>query len=808
MAAAPPLRDRLSFLHRLPILLKGTSDDDTPCPGYLFEEIAKISHESLGSSQCLLEYLLNRLDSSSGHVKLKVLKILLYLCGHGSSSFLLTLRRNSALIQEATGLAWPSMKGSRTISAAPEGSPEGVDLSLVGLPPPMSQRPSSASATKSIVRSVSVATGTEPRKKALEAAGPGGSRAINNLRRSNSTTQVNQSWTSSPRPADPSDFLMLFEGGASGRRRMASPSKASSEKEASWNVLAEKCPCDPQDDQPRGFGLPASVQSPSTLDSALGPRRKECALAPSFTVNNRSNKGAVGNCVTTMVHNHYSSLKKASPPKSSNQTAPSLNNIIKAAAHESTEGSDFGKPRKNFSGGSHSTRGATSLLRRKEVTEEEAERFIHQVNQAAVTIQRWYRRQVQRRQAGAASLEHLLASKREGQRQRLGRGNLLDLHRQEETARKKAREEKARRARQAAIQELQQKRAQKASEAEHRPPKDRPETRAPGQPRPMQEPPLVPGSVTHPALKANNANVSVYPTGPGDPCPPASESFPQPQQPPEDKPQAIHSQDAAREDLEVLGTARGKARARATLDELLDTLRILEEEPEPLPRPRTYHKDRYAWTDEEDDTNSLTADNLEKFGKLSAPPGPPDDGTLLSEAKLQSIMNFLDEMERSAQDQPAPHRESLVLEAGPRLLELGSERSASMMRLKLEVEEKKQAMVLLQRALAQQRDLTIRRVKETEKELSRQLRQQKEHYEATIQRHLSFIDQLIEDKKILSEKCEAVVAELKHGDQRCQERVAQMQEQHELVSSLMVLVMSEFLGHTASWPEDAGPGGW
>lgn len=107
MAAPPPLRDRLSFLHRLPILLKGTSDDDVPCPGYLFEEIAKISHESVGSSQCLLEYLLNRLDSSSGHVKLKVLKILLYLCSHGSSSFLLILRRNSALIQEATVFAGP-----------------------------------------------------------------------------------------------------------------------------------------------------------------------------------------------------------------------------------------------------------------------------------------------------------------------------------------------------------------------------------------------------------------------------------------------------------------------------------------------------------------------------------------------------------------------------------------------------------------------------------------------------------------------------------------------------------------------------
>ncbi|KAL1779355.1 centrosomal protein of 131 kDa isoform X1 [Sigmodon hispidus] len=1235
MAAAPPLRDRLSFLHRLPILLKGTSDDDIPCPGYLFEEIAKISHESVGSSQCLLEYLLNRLDTGSGHVKLKVLKILLYLCGHGSSSFLLILKRNSALIQEATAFAGPpdplhgnslyqkvraaaqdlgstlfsdamplppsqppqalppagmgaqarphsalqgfgyskewgqtgsagktflstiqraaevmanavragpenpstqgplphgdtyqpavtpstshthpnpgnlilgaravrhqpgqagggwdeldsgpssqnssctsnlsraSDSGSRSgssgsdshsgtsrepgdlteraeamapndcqqelslvrtvtqgprvflsreetqhfikecgllnceavlelllrqlvgtseceqmrtlcaiasfgsadllpqehvlllcrqqlqelgagnpgpvtnkatkilrhfeascgqrlpalrpcaqpnsaavlvgtgdlltspvpppgsqaflqplssttvmprnpgsppssdtcpsaaledvsqvktqlVSSSEQGTgfgqspektdtpedssssclwnpnslfegmelvacprlpcpssrdlqpglqkeavdcaeeaqkcqtigeyipllhPEVMDLSLVGLPPPMSQRPSSASATKSIVRSMSVATGSEPRKKALEATGPGGSRAINNLRRSNSTTQVNQSWAGSLRSAEPSDFLMLFEGDASGRKRVASLSKASSGKEASWNVL---------DDQPKGFALPASVQSPSTLDSALGPRRKECALAPSFTVNNRSNKGAVGNCVTTMVHNHYASLKKASPPKSSNQTAPSLNNIMKAAAREGSEGSDLGKPRKNFPGGNHSARGTTGLLRRKEVTEEEAERFIHQVNQAAVTIQRWYRRQVQRRQAGAASLERLLASKREGQRQRLGSGNLLDLHRQEEAARKKAREEKARRARQAAIQELQQKRAQKAGETEHRLPKDRPETRAVGQPRPIQEPPLMP-TVTTQQTKANNASASIYPAGPGDPCPPATVSSPELPQPPEDKPQDIQSQDVAREDLEVLGRSRSKVRARATLDELLDTLRLLEEEPEPLPRPKTYHKDRYAWTDEEDDTNSLTADNLERFGKLSAPQGPPDDGTLLSEAKLQSIMSFLDEMEKSGQDRPAPQRESLVLETGPRPLELGPEGSTSMMRLKLEVEEKKQAMVLLQRALAQQRDLTIRRVKETEKELNRQLRQQKEHYEATIQRHLSFIDQLIEDKKILSDKCEAVVAELKQGDQRCRERMAQMQEQHELEIKKLKELMS------------------
>ncbi|XP_043353496.1 AP-4 complex accessory subunit tepsin isoform X2 [Dermochelys coriacea] len=68
---AAPLRDRLGFLSRLPTLMKGTSDDDIPCPGYLFEEIAKISHDSPGSSQCLLEHLLNRLQTNSCHVKLK-----------------------------------------------------------------------------------------------------------------------------------------------------------------------------------------------------------------------------------------------------------------------------------------------------------------------------------------------------------------------------------------------------------------------------------------------------------------------------------------------------------------------------------------------------------------------------------------------------------------------------------------------------------------------------------------------------------------------------------------------------------------
>ncbi|XP_061665335.1 AP-4 complex accessory subunit tepsin [Syngnathoides biaculeatus] len=99
--------ERLAFLQKVPTLMKATADDESPCPGYLFQEIGKISHESLASDQCLLEYLLERLQVESCHVKLKVLKIFVHLCGHGSKNFLTELRRNSTFIQQASDYSGP-----------------------------------------------------------------------------------------------------------------------------------------------------------------------------------------------------------------------------------------------------------------------------------------------------------------------------------------------------------------------------------------------------------------------------------------------------------------------------------------------------------------------------------------------------------------------------------------------------------------------------------------------------------------------------------------------------------------------------
>ncbi|NWH55146.1 CP131 protein, partial [Fregata magnificens] len=684
------------------------------------------------------------------------------------------------------------MKSTRSSSSFQGASSAGVDLSLTGFPAPVLRRPSSASPAKHMARSISVAADGKPKRNALEDVG---SRAMNNLRRSNSTTQVNQRVNSTRSSEQTGDFLTFFESGSGGRKKLASLSKTSPEKKTTWNIL---------DDQPRAFPGPSGSHG---VEPPAGMRRKEATvlLAANFTANNRSNKGAMGNCVTTMVHNNYSTTDKGPAPKSSNQAPSSLNNVVKATSNEDGEGSSFVKSQKNFSSNNIMTRNNnSSLLQRKEVTEEEAERFIQQVNLAAVTIQRWYRRHSQWHRAGAAALGRLLASQREERQQRMEEGNILDLHERKDEERRKIREEKARLARHAAIQELHQKRAQKALDAKRLAEEELAlvkESRRAAKKKPTKPASARNVSPAGSVTKANNAEANFHSVAaePEESSLADVGSVPSRDPGVEDKLQDVSSRETGGEDLETVVTAVSRAQSKVTLSELLDTLRLLEEEPELLPPPKLFKKDRYAWVDGEPSSNSLTADNLEKFGKLNHSLGVPEDGSLLSEAKLQSIISFLDEMEKSEQERPrsaasATQREGLLSEEELAHLEQASavatEVTSSIMRLKLEVEEKKRAISLLQTALAQQRELTVRHVKQTEKELSHQLRLQREQYEAAIQRHLAFIDQLIDDKKVLSEKCEAVVAELKQVDQKYGKKITQMQEQHELEIKKLKELMS------------------
>ncbi|XP_062269695.1 centrosomal protein of 131 kDa isoform X2 [Platichthys flesus] len=826
------------------------------------------------------------------------------------------------------------MHKARSPSSIPTGvSRDALDLSLSGSQLSVSRRPSSASPGKCFSRSVSVSVAGDSRGKrnTLSDVSFGSSRSIKNLRRSNSTTQVNQPASISLSQEPSEDYLALFDSSLDGRKKRSSLSRASPDG-TTWNIL---------DDQPRALPVHLSPRSTGSVDSPISLKKRApgIALAANFTANNRSNKGAVGNSVTTILHNNYS--EKPLTPKSSNQK-PSFNNILKATANDevSLENGSLTKSQKNFSSTSLSSNnrspvsalhGSPVMLRRKEVTEEEAERFIQQVNQAAVTIQRWYR--AKRRLSNQAALRRILAGKRKEWEERAEEDDSrLEQPQKRDEDRKRIREEKARLARLAAIQELQQKRAQRVTEVQQAA-KLEPENQRPTSGVGRKKPPKISltntspvaspsnhSPVSPPGVKAKNTDsnlnivadvgelsfraISPAPSNPRgsqcsqeqedraeeDICPeqqnqendrklvrkekarlarlaavqvipadelpqkrtqrvaevhhaaeverlkpvgvigrrnqtnrsPASPSSISPMSPPDIKTKNTDtnlnvetdivelsfravspsfsnrrgsqcSQEAVQRSVSVEEQRQGawssRAQSKTTLNELLDTLKLLEDEPERLSEPKCYHKEKYAWIDEDGDSISLTTDNLERHRQLSHHPALPDGGALLSEAKLQSIMSFLDEMEKSEQERPrsvtsGSHREAVLSEEELVAVEQASappaEVTSPMMRIKLELEEKKRTVHMLQAALAQQRELTLRLVNETEKELNRNLHLQKEQHEATIQRHLTFIDQLINDKKSLSERCEGVVAELKLVDQKYTKQIAQMQEQHEM----------------------------
>ncbi|XP_061160346.1 centrosomal protein of 131 kDa isoform X2 [Syngnathus typhle] len=754
-----------------------------------------------------------------------------------------------------------------SISATPPG--DALDLSLSGSRLSFSKRPGAgvSPAGKLLARSVSVSAPCEARGKCNtlgdSVASP---RSVKNLRRSNSTTHVNQQphFVLSP-DHQSGDYLTVLDNGADGRKKPDG---------TTWNIL---------DEQPRAAGAVAA-------DPPAGTKGRDPAA--SFTANNRSNKGGVGNAVTSILHNNHGD--KPLTPKSSNQRPP-FNNLLKANANDdvSLESGSLTKSQKNFSAASANNKspagpGSPLLQRRNQVSEEEAERFIQQVNQAAVTIQRWYRRHAGRRRANRAALRRILDTKRKEWQARVEAESHLETVADQ---RKLIREEKARQARLAAIQGLQQKRTQhlqhpshlhgahhqhqgaEADEEQRRPGGATPAKSFPSHASPTDSVNLSPthakanntdfhGKVTgdlsqgsfgalSPALSNRRGSPCAQERGAEqdddvegksirqarprlscltllepDPCDPGAKlplATRSPASPPGMGPSSTAdvktkkaqefaelscfrvvspslssrggsrcSQERLRGRLSGGGDDRSCAASKSTLNDLLDTLKLLEEEPEVLSQPKSYNKDKYAWMEQDGDADSLTADNLERHVQLSLP-AAADGAALLSEAKLQSIMNFLDEMEKSEQERPrstSSHREAAFLEeeeatALDPASATAAQVSGSIMRIKMELEEKKRVVEMLQTALAQQRELTVQHVKETEKELSRNLQLQRDQYEATVQRHLTFIDQLIADKKALSERCENVIAELKLVDHKYTKKISQMQEQHEMVWQIL-----------------------
>ena len=100
------------------------------------------------------------------------------------------------------------------------------------------------------------------------------------------------------------------------------------------------------------------------------------------------------------------------------------------------------------------------------------------------------------------------------------------------------------------------------------------------------------------------------------------------------------------------------------------------------------------------------------------------------------------------------------------------------MRLRYSLEEQERAVSVLKEALNQQRRAAESSEKKMSGELEERLEQQKQEYESTVRRHQSFVDQLIEDKRGLSERCDLLHLDLKNMERRSQESLRSAEQRH------------------------------
>lgn len=80
---------------------KATADSDQPTPGYMYNEIGRITHASVDACRQLEEYLVKRLAHSSVHVKLKALRVMKHCCQHGHLTFRRDMQGKTAVIKES-----------------------------------------------------------------------------------------------------------------------------------------------------------------------------------------------------------------------------------------------------------------------------------------------------------------------------------------------------------------------------------------------------------------------------------------------------------------------------------------------------------------------------------------------------------------------------------------------------------------------------------------------------------------------------------------------------------------------------------
>lgn len=448
---------------------------------------------------------------------------------------------------------------------------------------------------------------------------------------------------------------------------------------------------------------------------------------------------------------------------------------------------------------------------------------------AAINIQRWFRGWKTRKDlSGKDAVKELLKQKKiEKENQIMSDCSLgmEDSREQKEEEKRKRREEKARLARQAAIEELQKKREEKRNDNQRKAEEELAFLQASGKvskkkstqkakPKSKKNPGVGPSSSSAKAAKNDEGvKTSEMVSRPGTASSvgrKVDELFQesrglQASSASGDQGSGLLFSDRTDETDKTITSSQGGGESKTTFDDLMDSLKQLEEQPADLMPEGEREEPKYGgWGQdfENNDKSYLSFASLDHLSKAKLE-SQGQSGSALSAEKLRSILTFLDDVEKAEDDAISEisqardgavsrglpssstsaslavdrEKEEAVLESAAAA---ASDVTTAMMAVKIELEEKKRTNELLQRALNQQREFTLRQAKEMEKDAKQRLAIQRQEYEAAIQRHLSFIDQLIDDKKVLSERCEEVVNKLKSTDKKYGDKIKQMEDNHQV----------------------------
>ena len=86
------------------IILQATSKDETPTPGHLLADIARITQDSDEAAGKLDDYLFKRLKKEANtQIKLKTLRVIKYCCEAGHPSFRKLVQRRTVELREFIG---------------------------------------------------------------------------------------------------------------------------------------------------------------------------------------------------------------------------------------------------------------------------------------------------------------------------------------------------------------------------------------------------------------------------------------------------------------------------------------------------------------------------------------------------------------------------------------------------------------------------------------------------------------------------------------------------------------------------------